>query len=57
MITNLPARKSVDHYSVEQLCALLEKAASMGFDLGPGCELEKITISELAALVSPVGEA
>lgn len=57
MITSLPTRKSVDHYSVEQLCALLEKAASMGFDLGPGCELEKITISELAALVSPVGEA
>ena len=57
MIANVGARKSVDHYSVEQLCALLEKAAAMGFNLGPGCELEKITISELAALVSPVGEA
>lgn len=50
-------KSTVDHYSVEQICALLELAARMGFSLEAGSELEKLTIAELAALVTPVGEA
>jgi len=50
-------RKPVQEYSVEQICALLERAAHMGFSLEAGSELEELTIAELDALVTPVGEA
>jgi hypothetical protein len=50
-------RSRVDHYSVAQLCELLERAERMGFSLECGSELEKLTIAELAALVTSEGEA
>jgi hypothetical protein len=50
-------QKPVQEYSIEQICVLLERAARMGLSLEAGSELEKLTIAELAALVTPVGEA
>jgi len=50
-------QKPVQEYSIEQVCALLDRAAAMGFSLDAGCELEKLTIQELAELVTPKGDA
>lgn len=41
----------VREYSIEEITELLEKAKEKGFDLGAGCDLEKLTIAELTALV------
>jgi len=39
-------------YTNSELCDLLEKAAALGFSLGPGSELERLTVRELDNLVN-----
>lgn len=39
-------------YSLEEIAALLEKAAALGFSLDTDSELETLTIAELDRLVS-----
>lgn len=41
-------------YSHSEVCALLERAAELGFSLDKGSELEKLTVRELDVLVHRV---
>jgi hypothetical protein len=43
--------KPVRMVPMDELIALLERAEKMGFDMGPGSELERLTIEEIEALV------
>ena len=44
--------RSLDFYTLEQICALLDKAEKMGLPLDKGSYLDQMTIRQLEELVN-----
>jgi hypothetical protein len=47
-----PRHHIVKWYSDDQICAILRKARELGMDMGEGSPVERLTISQLEALVN-----
>ena len=51
-VTQFVLRDPEELYSNSEVCDLLEAAEKLGFSLGAGSELEKLTVRELDVLVN-----
>lgn len=50
-----PLRDPVRMYNIDQVVAMLQKAEAAGLDLSKGCDLERLTLGQIDALVNDAG--